>query len=94
MKTFAEFAKKADAPTAGFPTFAQVKEGVEGKCISESMRAKLNEICEALCEDMKSCHEDETSYCAEDYHKECMESLKEMEGKLTQQCESYMSALH
>jgi len=102
MKTFAEFTQETAAPApSGLPTFVEVKEGADettqGKdvaCMSESMKKKMDEMYEALCEDMKACHEDDSERKAEDWLKECMECWKGMEGKLVQECESYMAALH
>jgi hypothetical protein len=92
MKTFNEFTTgKAEQAKAGFPTFTQVKESNEGKCMSEGLMAKCNEMYEAMCEEMKACHEDETEMTAETYTKECSEMMKEMMEGLTKACESCMA---
>lgn len=93
MKTFSEFTTGKTETTSGFPTFSQVKEGetTEGKCMSENMMEKCNEMYEAMCEEMKSCHADETAMTAETYIKECSEKLNEMMEGLKSTCESCMS---
>ena len=92
MKTFAEFTGAATQAAASnaFPTFTQVKEGKGSSCMSEGMMAKMNEMYEAMCEEMKSCHEDETEMTAKDYMSEASHSMKEMMAKMEGMCEEYM----
>ena len=93
MKTFGEFIGKTDLPakSTSMLSFKEVLEG-EGKtsCMSESMCEKLNEVCEAMCSEMKACHEDETEMTAENYMKDCGGMIKEMMEKLQSQCNEYM----
>ena len=92
MKTFAEFtgAATVEAAPKTFPTFAQVKEGKGSSCMSEMMMEKMNEMYEAMCEEMKACHEDETEMTAKDYMSEASHSMKEMMEKMQGMCEEYM----
>lgn len=85
MKTFTEFVGKEEPTNTTFPTFEEVtNEMTESSCVSEAMKARINEMCESAMMEMKACHEDETEMTAENYMseydscmKECMESLKE-----------------
>ena len=91
MKTFAEFASTIEtSASTGFPTFTEVKEGKGSSCMSEGMMAKCNEMYEAMCEEMKSCHEDETAMTAENYNSDCGTMLKEMMDNLQAKCNEYM----
>ena len=87
MKTFTEFTGKED-PTVinpSFPTFEEAtNEKPSSSCVSEKMKARINEMMEACMKEMKSCHEDDTDNTAENYMAEykscmegCMEGLKE-----------------
>ena len=92
MKTFAEFTgnDKAAADNNSFPTFSQVKEGKGMSCMSEGMMAKMNEMYEAMCEEMKACHEDETEMTAKDYMGEASSCMKEMMENMQAKCEECM----
>jgi len=92
MKTFAEFtgATTQAAQSNGFPTFNQVKEGNGMSCVSEGMMAKMNEMYEAMCEEMKACHEDETEMTAKDYMSEASQYMKEMMENMQGKCEECM----
>ncbi len=92
MKTFAEFtnAQTQEAGSSSFPTFTQVKEGKGSSCMSEEMMEKMNEMYEAMCEEMKACHEDETEMTAKDYMSEASHNMKEMMEKMQGMCEEYM----
>lgn len=85
MKTFKEFNSPEHATTdvakkSEFPTFNEAMK--EGKsCMSESVHSKLNEMCENMMSEMKSCHEDETENTAEGY-------MSEAEGKMTEMLEA------
>jgi hypothetical protein len=93
MKTFGEFVGKTGLPakSSSVPSFKEVMEG-EGKtsCISESMHEKLNEMYEAMCEDMKTCHEDETERTAENYMKDCESKMMEIMEGLKKCCDDCM----
>lgn len=78
FKTFQEFASMHESNMS------------EGGCMSEAMMDKCNEICEAMCEEMKACHEDETEKTAESYKAECSEKLKEMMKVVENMCNEYM----
>jgi len=90
MKTFAEFTSAETAPNTSFPTFTQVKEGKDMSCVSETMMEKMNEMYEAMCEEMKACHEDETEMTAKDYMSEASQCMKEMMEKMQGKCEECM----
>lgn len=98
MKSFTEFTSgKSEAPASkGFPSFSQVREGEAPapKCMSESMMEKMHEMYEAMCEEMKACHEDETERTAEGYVKEAYGKMNEMMENMAKECESYLSAMH
>ena len=92
MKTFGEVInRKNETKTSVLPSFKEVLEG-EGKtsCVSEAMREKLNEMCEAMCEEMRSCHSDESAMTAEDYRKECEGKINEMYESITKACDECM----
>lgn len=91
MKTFSEFTQPtAEKHTSSFPTFSEVKEGKGSSCMSEGLMAKCNELYEAMCEEMTSCHEDNTPNTAETYNTECGSMLKEMMDNLQSKCNEYM----
>lgn len=92
MKTFAEFANTAteNPASTSFPTFTEVKEGKGTSCMSEALAAKMKECYESMCEEMKSCHEDETANTAESYMKECDMMMKEMMEGLSNKCTECM----
>lgn len=92
MKTFGEvIRRKNETKTSTLPSFKEVLEG-EGKssCISEGMMEKLNEMHEAMCEEMKSCHEDETDRTAEGYMSEAKAKITEMMEGLKGECNECM----
>jgi len=93
MKTFGEFVGKSEtnATSSAMPSFKEVMEG-EGKssCVSEGMMEKLNEMYESMCEEMKSCHEDETERTAEGYMSECESKINEMMEGLKNCCKECM----
>lgn len=82
MKTFEEFTSESGVTE---------KTMAEGSCMSEALKAKCNEVCEAMCEEMKTCHEDETENSAATYESECNEKLNEMMKEIAKTCESYMA---
>lgn len=91
MKTFSEFKQPmTKKSSSSFPTFSEVKEGKGSSCMSEGLMAKCNEMYEAMCEEMRSCHEDETPNTAESYNAECGAMLKEMMEGLQSKCNEYM----
>jgi hypothetical protein len=91
MKTFLEFSQVADKKTTlSFPTFSEIKEGKGSSCMSEELIAKCNEMYEAMCEEMSSCHEDKTEHTAETYNSECGSMLQEMIDNLQAKCNEYM----
>jgi hypothetical protein len=91
MKTFSEFTQPvAEKPSSSFPTFSEVKEGKGQSCMSEGMRKKMNEMYEAMCEEMSSCHTDESENTAESYMKECDMMMKEMMEGLSNHCNECM----
>jgi len=75
-----------------FQDFTRIQESTmaEGSCMSETMIKKCNEMYEAMCEEMKACHADETEMTAENYRAECSEKLSEMMEGINKACESYM----
>ena len=93
MKTFTEFVGKETPTTtkASFPTFEEVSQDAEttnektsSSCVSEKMKARINEMMDEGMMEMKSCHEDDTDNTAENYmaeYKSCMEAC--MEGLKT-----------
>lgn len=80
MKTFNEFAQVNES-----------KKTMEGKCMSESMMEKCNEMYESMCNEMKSCHEDATAMTAESYMSECSEKLNEIMESMKKVCEGCMA---
>jgi hypothetical protein len=80
MKSFSEFSGST------------VNEGKSSKCMSESMHKKMNEMYESMCNEMKACHEDETSRTAESYMSECSEKLNEMMENMANECAGYMNS--
>jgi|LakMenEpi03Aug12_release.lakeMendotaPanAssembly.Ray.scaffolds.fasta_scaffold1314414_1 hypothetical protein len=92
MKTFGEVInRKNETTNSALPSFREVLEG-EGKtsCMSESMCEKLNEMCESMCSEMKSCHEDESERTAENYRAECEGKIKEMYESISKACNECM----
>jgi hypothetical protein len=89
MKTFAEFTTKKES-AKGFPSFTEVKEGKGTSCMSEMMMEKLNEMYEAMCEEMKACHADESEMTAENYMGECESKMNEMKEGLAKTCSECM----
>lgn len=92
MKTFGEVINhKNETKKSSLPSFKEVLEG-KGKtsCMSEAMCEKLNEVCEAICKEMESCHSDESAMTAEDYRKECEGKINEMYGSITEACNEHM----
>jgi hypothetical protein len=67
-----------------------INEGKSSKCMSESMYKKMDEMYEAMCSEMKACHEDSTSHTAENYASECSEKLNEMMEKMIKESRNYM----
>jgi len=78
--TFNEFTKDS----------TNVKESSRSGCMSESMVKKCNEMYEAMCAEMKSCHEDKTERTAENYMAECNEKLNEMMEGIKSACNECM----
>jgi hypothetical protein len=69
-----------------------VNEGKSSSCMSESMHKKMNEMYESMCNEMKACHEDETSMTAENYMSEANGKLNEMMENMANQCASHMDS--
>jgi len=92
MKTFGEVInRKNETTNSALPSFREVLEG-EGKtsCVSEGLMEKLDEMYEAMCEEMKSCHEDETDRTAEGYMSEASAKITEMMEGLKGKCDECM----
>lgn len=81
MKTFTEF--------KGERYLNETNSMAEGSCMSEMMEKKCNELMEAMCEEMKTCHEDETENSAATYESACKTKLNEMMKEISKACESY-----
>jgi hypothetical protein len=67
-----------------------LKESAGAKCMSEAMHEKLNEMYEAMCEEMGTIHNNESEMTAENYKAECSEKLNEMLEGLGAKCNEYM----
>ena len=95
MKSFIEEVRpntpESQETNTGFPTFEEAVTTKEAKsCMSESMMEKLNECMEAMKNEMKSCHEDESKNTAESYMKECEGKMNEMMEGLKGHCNECM----
>jgi len=75
-----------------FQDFTRIQESTmaEGSCMSETMIKKCNEMYEAMCEEMKACHADETEMTAENYRKECESKINEMYESISKACNEIM----
>jgi hypothetical protein len=83
VKTFAEF--------TGSGNTSNNESAYEGKsCMSEATSKKLNEMVEAMCKEMKACHDDESENTAESYMKECEGMMTKMKESLTEACNECM----
>ena len=95
MKSFIEEVRpespEVQQAKGAFPTFEEATATKEAKgCMSESMMEKLNEMVEAMKNEMKSCHEDESDNTAESYMKECEGNMNEMMESLKGHCNECM----
>ena len=95
MKSFIEEVRpespEVQQAKGAFPTFEEATATKEAKgCMSESMMEKLNEMAEAMKNEMKSCHEDDSDNTAESYMKECEGNMNEMMESLKGHCNECM----
>jgi hypothetical protein len=95
MKTFIEEVRPESQPAgetkSAFPTFEEAVSVKESKsCISESMNEKLTEMMEAMKNEMKTCHDDESTNTAESYMKECESKLNEVMESMKSHCNECM----